>query len=119
MFTIKVLIPSSSIIYANVLAVYNSQRSAESEPMIEARASEGGFAIPLNAAELKNKKDRANLAGYLLDSNNYIRQMRWNNKDELTSGFHEGFRMEETEMLYAALIYVLGAGNVIKVPYKY
>ena len=116
MFTIKVLLSTLPSGYAPILAAYNARRPAESEPIREAGVCEGGFEIPLNAEEIKQKEKYAKERGRMLDANNYVRQLRWR-RGELTSGYHQGFSIEETKILYEALIEVLGSDKVTMTEY--
>jgi len=116
MNTIKVLIDTLPGGYAPILEAYNARRPAGSEPIRKAQVCEGGFEIPLNNEELKQKKKYREDRGrnHLLDANDCVRQLRWRN-GMLVSGYHVGFDDEETQLLYEALVSVLGAGNVILV----
>jgi hypothetical protein len=114
MNTIKVLIDTLPGGYTPILEAYNARRPAGSEPIRKAQVCEGGFEIPLNDEELKQKKKYREDRGrsHLLDANDCVRQLRWSN-GRLDSGYHVGFHDEETQLLYEALVSVLGAGNVI------
>lgn len=116
MFTIKVLLSTLPGGYAPILAAYNARRPAESEPIRAAGVCEGGFEIPLNAEEIKQKEKYAKERDRMLDANSYVRQLRWR-RGELTSGYYAGFTIEETKILYEALIEVLGSDKVTMTDY--
>ena len=114
MNTIKVLIDTLPGGYAPILEAYNARRPEGSEPIRKAQVCEGGFEIPLNDEELKQKKKYREDRGrsHLLDANDCVRQLRWSN-GRLDSGYHVGFHDEETQLLYEALVRVLCAVKVI------
>ena len=117
MFTIKVLPKTLPGGYGPILATYNANRPAGSEPIYKAGVCEGGFEIPLNALEREELEQRAKRIGRRLDANSYVRQLRWN-EGKLQSGYYAGFTEAELTLLYSVLVSVLGAENVEALEYK-
>ena len=117
MFTIKVLPKTLPGGYGPILATYNANRPAGSEPIYKAGVCEGGFEIHLNAQERDELVQRAKRLGRRLDTNNYVRQLRWN-EGKLQSGYYVGFTEAELTLLYSALVAVLGAENVEAIAYE-
>jgi len=99
--------------YGPILKSYNENRPAGSQPIYEAGVCEGGFEIPLNPEVLANYR----LSGYKLSSNEKVRQLRWNN-GALVPMCHRPLTQEETLLLYSALCYALGEGNVRLIEYR-
>ena len=117
MFTIKVLSKTLPGGYGPILRTYNANRPAGSEPIYKASVCEGGFEIPLNAQEREELEQRAKRLSRRLDTNDYVRQLRWN-KGKLQSGYFAGFTEAEVSLLYSALVAVLGAENVKAIEYE-
>ena len=113
MFTIKVLIETLPGGYEPIINAYNANRPAGLEPIRKAGVYEGGFEIPLNAEEIKKLKEYRSY----LDANNYVRQVRWN-RGKLQSGYHVGLNTQEIQLLYSALVSVLGSDKVQALPYE-
>ena len=113
MFTIKVLTDSLPGGYKPIIDAYNASRPEGLEPIRKAGVFEGGFEIPLNAEEMKILKEHRSS----LDANDCVRQLRWSG-GKLKSGYHKGFKTQETELLYYALIQVLGADKVQQIPFE-
>ena len=113
MFTIKVLTDSLPGGYQPIIDAYNAKRPEGLEPIRKAGVYEGGFEIPLNAEEIQKMKQFRSYP----DANDYVRQVRWNS-GKLRCGYHVGLNTQETQLLYDALIQVLGADKVQQLPFE-
>jgi hypothetical protein len=100
---IKVLLDTiSSESIQNILDYYNRHKPIDSSESLELLDRyEGGFQISLPDMRDVN-----------CDDNKKIKQLRWH-KGYLVSSYYIGFDADEEELLYKALVNVLGQENVL------
>ena len=103
---IKVLVDTIGVEdMQRILDYYNANaqnKQVDSEPLEQLERYEGGFQICI--PEMKDIN---------CDSNKKIKQLRWH-KGYLVSSYYIGFDTAEEELLYEALIHVLGQENVTR-----
>lgn len=93
--------------YAPVLQWYNEHKPARWQPIEEAGICEGGFQVPLTSAELDTLRQR-----YMLDPNDYVRQLEWHRGTLRPHHGHATLRSEEVALLGKALQAVFGEDKV-------
>ena len=110
-YIIKVLTSTLPGGYAPIVENYNTNKPAHWSAIREAGVCEGGFEVPMNAAEI-NKLKQYNSNKKLLDKNDYVRQLRWSNGKLCSFISYPPLRDEEQLLLAKALAAVLGADKV-------
>jgi len=86
-----------------IINFYNSKKNNCDNEISILDSSEWGFKIKLNKP--------INCIMFKGDVNNYIKQLRFKNK-ELTSGYYNDFSIDEKFLLYRSFCRVLGCNNV-------
>jgi len=105
MSRIKVLVDTiENETFQKILDYYNNNKESGEQDLERLSRAEGGFQIKLPESQL----DRTNK---YLDSNQKIRQLRWN-RGYLISGCYIGFTHKQYMLLYNAMVHAL-PGNVI------
>ena len=109
--TIQVLVDTfKKEIYKVVTDYYNQNKPDGWTELISGRFDEGGFEMALDTELLQKQLGR----GYR-DTNQLVRQVRWNH-GKLVSGWqHIPFTDEQTELLFRALQHGFGVDKVVMV----
>lgn len=89
--------------YKKVISYYNSNKPEYWLPISKLDRAEGGFSIPI-------EKNIYSLQ--FVDSNQTIKQVRWEKKILVTKPDHYPFNEPETFLLYQSLQHVFGANQV-------
>jgi hypothetical protein len=99
---IQVLLPSIELYQlSDILEYYNKNKLPEEQPLELLDRVEGGFQINIE-----------NMIHVMCDDNKKIKQLRWNN-GYLVPQYYISFTKKEEELLYNALVNVLGSNNVL------